>query len=237
MKPLENPSVQRSDKGRTKLTSRDAWTLQQVGEQGAIRLDQLRGLLGQMPQRATHETGLLRLTTVRRIVGRWEALGLAKSKLVFARQPAWVYLTHKGLREFNLPYREVSPSAALAMHYYWVNQVYFWVRRQYSDDRWISERRLRKEREGPAIANKHIPDAEIHRYDRNGELTVIAVEVELTIKERQRSLAIMQELAASYDGIWYFTNDVTDASVKRTLAQLDEEVSSHFRIRDLTKLP
>lgn len=234
MTQLAQDGASRSDKGTIKLLSRDALVLAQIGEQGAVRLDQLRCLFGALSQRLTQEPGMVSLTTARRIVERLKAKGLVRYKLIFSREQPWVWLTSKGLRELGLPYREVAPTAALTNHYYWVNQVYLWVRQHYPNDQWVSERRLRKDREGTASESKHLPDAELHRYDVHGELTIISIEVELTIKEKQRALRIMQELGDSYDGIWYFTNAVTATSVKRTLTQLDEEVRTRFRIRDLT---
>ncbi len=231
------PRIQRRDKGRTKLLWRDVWGQTQVGELGAMRLDQLQVRLGQLPQRATRDPGLLGMSTTRRVVGRWESAGFARCKVLLSGEPPWVWLTNKGLRELELPYREVQPSVVMLNHYYWVNHVNFWFSQNYPYDQWISERRLRKEVEQTRQAHKHIPDAEIQRYDEGGDQTTIAVEVELTVKERKRSLSIMQELAQNYDGVWYFTNAVTDAAVRRALSQFDEEVSEHFRIRSLTELP
>jgi hypothetical protein len=159
-----------------------------------------------------------------------------KDKLILAREPVWVYLSHKGLHELGLPFREQTPTVALASHYYWTNHVRLWVEKQYPNDVWVSERLLMRETKNTSKRPPHIPDGEVHRIDEDGESTVIAVEVELTVKARQRSIAIMHDLATRYDGIWYFTNAATHDTVLRTITSLDKEVSHLFRVRNLTVL-
>src|SRR3712207_3703396 len=97
---INNPAptrIQRSDKGRITLTSRDLSVLPWIGEQYSARLDQVAWLLGREAQRATQQPGLVGTTTAQRVVRRWQAAGVVKSKYLIAREPPWVYLTRKGL--------------------------------------------------------------------------------------------------------------------------------------------
>jgi hypothetical protein len=226
--------IQRSDKGRVLLTPRDLVTLPWIAEQYTARLDQIGRLLGREAQRTTQQAGVVQITTANRVLRRWLAAGLVKSKYVMAREPPWVYLTTRGLHELGLPYRVYTPTAVMINHHYWTNQVRLWVEHEYPTDRWISERTLLKQREGTDEKSRHLVDGEIQRFDEDGDETVIAVEVELTVKAAQRSQAIMEELAEAYDGIWYFTNAASHDAVCRTINTLSKEVRQRFRVRDLT---
>ena len=235
MKISSDQRVVRSDKGRITFTPRDLFVQTWCGEQYAIRLDQLKRLLGQDAQRPTQEPGKVGTSTAQRVVRRWVTAGVVQSKYLIAREPPWIFLTSKGLRELQLPFRPYTPTVAMANHHYWINQVRLWVEQQYPADRWVSERWLLKEREGTAANPLHVVDGEIHRSGIDDDETIIAVEVELTIKGAQRSRRIMQELAERYDGIWYFTNAITHDAVCRTINSLSEEVRKLFRVRDLTQ--
>jgi hypothetical protein len=228
--------AQRSDKGRITLTPRDLAVLPWIGEQYAARLDQVAQLLGRVAERPTQKEGIVQITTAQRVLRRWQALGVVQSRYIIAREPPWIYLSGKGLHELGLPFRFYTPTAALTAHRYWTNHVRLWVERHYPSDRWISERVLSKARENTADAAQHLVDAEIHRSDAEGEPIVIAVEVELTVKEAGRSESIMRELAERYDGIWYFTTAATHDAVERTIERLGEEVKARFRIRNLSTL-
>lgn len=227
---------QRRDKGRITLTYRDVAVLTWIGEQYAVRLDHIQWLLGRDARRSTQQTGFVQRTTAQRVVRRWLAAGMVRSNYLLAGQPPWIFLTRKALHELGLPMRSYTPTVALANHFYWTNHVRLWVERHYPSDDWLSERALSKARETTAANTQHLVDAEIYRTDAGGESIVIAVEVELTVKEARRSRTIMQELAERYDGIWYFTNAATDEAVKRTVASLGQEVCARFRIRNLNSL-
>ena len=57
---------QRSDKGTTKLSPRDIRCLRWIGEQYAIRFDQLQVLVGEEPGAETKEAGKVAYSTVLR---------------------------------------------------------------------------------------------------------------------------------------------------------------------------
>lgn len=228
--------AQRSDKGRITLTPRDLAVLHWIGEQYAARLDHVAHLLGRAAERPTQTKGTVQMTTAQRVLRRWQALGLVQSRYIIAREPPWVYLTNKGLHELGLPFRHFTPTAALTAHRYWTNHVRLWVERHYPSDDWLSERALSKARENTAAKKQHLVDAEIYRTDADGEQIVIAVEVELTVKEAGRAQAIIRELAECYDGIWYFTTAATHTVVERRIQRLGEEVSARFRVRNLSSL-
>ncbi len=61
---------QRSDKGKVTITPRDEAVLCWIGEQYAVRLDQLQVLLGRDAQGQTQSEDLVSADTARRVCGR-----------------------------------------------------------------------------------------------------------------------------------------------------------------------
>ena len=60
----------RRDAGEIRLTDRDLWALRWIGEQYAVRMDQLARLLGSQPGGETSVEGTLSERRTRRTVGR-----------------------------------------------------------------------------------------------------------------------------------------------------------------------
>lgn len=183
----------RADKGIVRLTDRDFASLRWVGEQYAIRMDQLAFLLGR-PASAVSDS------TARGVVSRWVRGRLAEYRKLIAGEPGFVWLTRRGLRHIDLPFKPWEPSAAVLNHIYWVNQVRFSVENRHEGSKWRSERELRQGSGMQTFDNGgHIVDAEAMLNE-----AVVAVEVELTSKSSARRTSIMAELAKRYATVWYF---------------------------------
>jgi len=217
---------ERRDKGRFLLTERDALALRWIGEQYAIRLDQLQQVLGRQAQRPTLVPGRVSAATALRVVERWRKAGYAGSDKFRLKEPAWVWLTRRGLSSLGLAYRYWEPGLATLDHVFWVNQVRLHVERRRGDEAvWVSERTLKLER---GDQDSHLADAEVIIEDRT-----IAVEVELTPKKPSDIAAVVSELAGAYKTIWYFTSARARASVERAVAGLPEDLRRRFRSYDL----
>lgn len=206
----------RADKGVVRLTDRDIASLRWVGEQYATRFDQLAYLLGQ-------STAPVSDSTARGVVSRWVRAGLAESKKLIAGKPGFVWLTRKGLRQVDLPYKPWEPSIGILNHVYWVNQVRSSVEVRHAGAKWIPERELRQ---GAAMQTF---DAKVHVAD--GELCLdrgtVAIEVELSPKSVPRRKAIMSHLASRYTTVWYFA----PTDVARLLEAVRSQISGGDRIR------
>lgn len=74
----------RQDKGQMRWTECDLAVLRWIGEQYAIRMDQLQGRLGQLASEPTQEPDVLGIETTRKLVQRWMGAGLG---LVDAKGP------------------------------------------------------------------------------------------------------------------------------------------------------
>ena len=209
---------ERSDKGSIKITERDLAILRFVGEQYAVRADQLARLLKRPAP------GTLSESATRAVIARWEKAGLTQSKKVVADEPRFVWLTRKGLDEVGLAFKPWSPTAASLAHIFWTNQVRMHTEERHPDSSWRSERELRKGRVMQSISTteRHEVDAEIVLAQGT-----VAVEVELSAKSVERRRSIMSEVAGRYATVWYFAAP----QVQGLLEETRQSVAGSDRVR------
>lgn len=169
------------------------------------------------------EDGMLHIRNVQRIIKRWETLGYVKHRKFLAREPGWVWLTQKGLRDMDLEYRLYTPSPATLRHLHLINELRIRLENRYGEQMsWVGERDLRLEFEQLSERERkqrHMVDAEL---TLDGEL--IGIEVELTQKSNRRVEAIIRRLAIQYPAIWYFVNDQTEPVIKRAITQHEKQI-------------
>lgn len=222
----------RSDKDQIRLNARDLRVLPWIGQQYAVRMDQLRRILGRLSEQETQEPGQLTEQTAERVVRRWLKDGLAERRKYLHREPAWVWLSRRGLEQMGLErYRVLEPKVALLNHYYWVNQVRLYVEGRRDEAAWRSERELRQPGGGRVVQTSqgsHYADAEVELPN-----TIAAVEVELTVKKRERLREIVLGLADVYGTVWYFTNRETRPVVTEVCEALPETLRRRIRIYNL----
>jgi hypothetical protein len=185
----------RRDAGLVKATERDLELLRFAGEQYALTLPQLAGLMG----RSEHAARWLR--------DRWERAGWARGAALVVGRPVLVWPTRAGMRLAGLEFRAWRPNPGAVAHIVAVNDVRTHIENRRPGAVWVCERELLRER---ASANGHVADALVVVGDREA-----AVEVELTQKSRRRAEAIMRELTSRHDSVWYFTTDTTRRTVER----------------------
>jgi hypothetical protein len=204
---------ERSDKGSIKITERDLSVLRFIGEQYAVRADQLARLLKRPDDGALSESG------TRAVLTRWEKAGLSASRKVTADEPKFIWLTRKGLDEVGLAFKPWTPTAVSLAHIFWANQVRMHTEARHPACSWRPERELRKGRGMQTISasQNHEVDAEIHLPEG-----VVAVEVELTAKSVERRRAIMAEVAARYATVWYFAPPNVAALLEETAGSIAE---------------
>lgn len=229
----ENESIEkadarqrRADKGTPRLTNRDLVTLTWIGEQYTVRFDTIQKLLGRLAGEGTyevHEEGKIAERNVRRVIHRWEILGLAKTQKILFDEPSWVWLTSKGLRDMGFSYRLYTPSPVSLNHFHLINELRFRLEDRYGERiTWKSERALRAELEDFSAEERkrhHLTDADVTL-----DGTHIAIEVELTQKSSRRVEGIIRQLAHEYPAIWYFVNNTTESVVKRSMGQYEKKI-------------
>jgi len=218
---------ERSDKGRVQLTDRDQWALRWVAQQYAVRLDQVQNLLGREAGRGAKEEGMISENAARLVVNRWKRAKLAEYRKITVEDPGWVWMTAHGLQEFALPYKMYEPSLAKLDHLFHVNEVRLMLEDERLGGTWRSERAMRA---GMTYTKgdtfPHLPDAVLTTAEGP-----IAIEVELTPKKPADLLAIVQELAQTYDQVWYFTTDETHNGLLAAKRRLEQEVAERVVVR------
>ncbi len=221
---------QRSDKGKVTITPRDEAVLRWIGEQYAVRLDQLQVLLGRRAQGQTQVQDLVSADTARRVCGRWAKAGWIVRKRVFHREPEWVWLTPSGMRVAGLEYRALEPSVTLLKHTYQVSRIRLNVEERHgAAATWRSERALKPVRQRNVEA--HYADAEVEIRERT-----IGLEIERTAKGPIALRTILAGLVREYRTVWYFVAPKALSGVRRAVEALPDESRHRVKLYDLETL-
>ena len=174
------------------MTERDVFALRWIGQQYAVRLDQLQHLLGQRPGHGAVHEGVISESATRDVVTRWRKAGWVCMERLRANQPPWIWLTRKGIHKVDLSYiyQDLhSLNTQEREHLYAINEVRLQDGDVEEGSVWISERTLLqgvsrvKAKELP-----HRPDAVLYE---DGE--IIAIEVELS----RKSIALLSNILVS----------------------------------------
>ncbi len=207
-----------------RYTPEDRQMLRWLGEQGGAQFVQMQRLgarCSTAPERLVNPA-LLSIQRMRKKKDKWLKVGFIAYKTFLANEKGWLWLTRLGMEFVGLgDLRYFEPRLESLHHLYYVNQARLYIEQQRPEDIWKSERLLRFEQSAfsPGKKAPHIPDALLQKP--NGE--IIAVEVELTLKKRERLLAILKELTTTYHRTWYFVAQSAWATLEACLAQLPEQ--------------
>jgi DNA-binding MarR family transcriptional regulator len=182
----------------SKPTAADLQLVAWLAEQYGAHRDQLARLLCCNP------------ATLGLKIKRLRQRGFVESWRIFADQPSWVTPTARGLRACGSPYTVWKPRLDLIRHVAAVNEVRLHVEWRDRDAQWVCERELDRDRGG---RSQHLPDALVLTEGRR-----VAIEVELSVKDRRRLERILDELVASHDAVLYFCTPATER-VLGSLAQ------------------
>ena len=186
---------------RIMLTERDSRLLTVVGEQYALTAGQLARLLGRTEAHAVY------------LRDRWVRAGWARCARLTYVLPSLIWLTAEGSAVSASPYRPWRPKVALALHIEAVTNVRLVLAHELELGGWLCERALRHAAPARA-ARQHLPDGLLETGAGR-----VAIEVELTPKRRDRTAAIMQELALEHDQVWYFAAGQTRRLLDRLAAE------------------
>ena len=200
------------------LTQRDLDALKWIGEQFAVRVDQLPRVLGQDGAEVSRRT-------CRGVLERWTSADFVIRRKVLANEPGWIWLTRHGSNAAALPYKLWVPKFGNLSHVFWVNEVRIRTALKHPDVLWTCERSIRKEQ----TRGLHVPDAELV----TSEGQRVAVEVELTQKSAARASAIARELASRYPTIWFFVESRVKRTIDRAIGELPEPDQKKFRLYPL----
>ena len=217
----------RSDTG-TRLTERDLLALRLIGEQYALRFDQLQTLLGHHAKAHTKHAGMLSASATKHALDRWQHAGLVQSKKLLADLPAFCWLTREGLYAASLPFHSLEPSPTQLHHIGWVAQARLHFASQHPEWSWTSERWLRVQLDQKGKSLK-LPDALLHLPDDRR----IALEVELTHKNATTLEQIIKDRVLVYDHTWYFATTRAQTALHTAIDQLDDHDQQRVTIYPL----
>lgn len=148
--------------------------------------------------------------------------GMVKHVMVLPDLPGVYFLTVKAVRLINtdLPLITYVPINHYS-HCIEVLRVYLKIREKHPDATWITERRLIRQKYDDMAGNKeHLPDGVLIMSDEKR----IAIEVELTLKARDRLLNILTdyEVDKTIHEVWYFCSPRVLPSLREIAANLSK---------------
>ena len=176
----------RRDRGTYQVSERDVELLRLIAEQYTVTLEQLARMIGR-----SHRTA-------RGLRDRWCNAGWTQSAKLAVHLPPFVWLTSRGRRVADSPYRTWQPNHGLATHIEAVTDLRLLLEHQLRLGTWECERSLAQTWPSRSASRPHLPDAVLYCDQR------IAIEVELTLKSRARLATIIEQLSWDYDSVWYF---------------------------------
>lgn len=220
------PRRARSDKGTILLTGRDWDVLSWIAEQYAVRFDHVCLLLGQQAGDGAKAPDHISDNAARQVIARWQRGGWASARKLLVGEPAWVWVTVKGLHELGYDFKPYAPTLARIDHLHSINEVRLMLEREYPDASWTSERQIRAKRSYEKGASlPHLPDGEVRRAQQT-----IAIEVELTPKKRSDVRLILIDLLRSYHAVWYFASQSAESVVVAARKELEPQLSERIAI-------
>ena len=200
-----------------RLTERDVEYISWIAEQQAVRLDTLL-LLFQVRGKD------IDLRALRRLVERWQKLGLIQKQRMMANAPSIIWPTAEGMRVANLPLRRgdrmYTPSFSSVHHTVATARVRIEYERRGWE--WTCERDLRHE-----FGASHLADG-LASVDTQR----ILVEVERTQKESSRLKNIMMAnlRTKNITGCHYWTTDALYPVIQSHINMLEDDLKSKMQI-------
>jgi hypothetical protein len=128
---------------------------------------------------------------------RWQRAGWVEGRQLLVGAPVFVWLTRDGARLADSPHKPWKPNPGALAHIAALSDVRLWLVGRRPDAEWVSERALLREHRGRGRAN--LPDALVRAEGQE-----VPVEVELTLKKRERLDAIISGHLAAHPAVWYF---------------------------------
>lgn len=169
-------------------TQRDLAVLPVIAEQCVVTQPQLAQLIDRTEY------------TARWLRRRWQRAGWVEGRVLLVGEPVFMWLTSRGQLACGVDFKPWRPQAVGRLaHLVAVTDVRLHVEGRRPEAVWISERMIARRDFEAGERRTHLPDAEVLIGDQR-----VAVEVELTQKERRRTESIVAELSWRYDAVWYF---------------------------------
>ncbi len=200
------PRKRRKDAGQPRWEDRDYYILQWIGQQGIIRYDQLRRLLGRESPEKHAWDAVLSPSATDNAITRWEAKRLVNSAHLVPKEPKYYWLSTAGFQFVELDLPHYSPKRLDLPYLLVCNQIRLYIEQLNRTDEqefgdfeyctWIAQRELQQ---SDPERKLHVPAAQFVTQTR-GQL---AIEV---VRTQEGAEAIMRAHATNtvYNEVWYF---------------------------------
>lgn len=207
--PQQNrPRRQRKDAGQPRWEDRDYYVLQWIGQQGIIRYDQLRRLLGRESPEKHDWNAVLSPSATDNAITRWEAKRLVNSAHIVPKEPKYFWLSTVGLQFAQLDLPHYSPKRRELPLLLACNQVRLYIEllnrrdeQEFGDVEhctWIAQRELQQR---DPEHKMHLPVAQFNTQARGR----LAFEV-ITSQEDVEPIMRVYAQSNAFNEIWYFAH-------------------------------
>ncbi len=205
--PQEPPRKRRKDAGQPRWGDRDYYVLPWIGQQGVIRFDQLRCLLGRESPDLDDWEAVLSESATRNAIDRWESRHLVNSAHLVPKEPKYYWLSNAGLQFVELDLSYYRPKRQEVPLLFACNQVRLYVellarrdQQEFGDHwdcAWISMRQIAHRNPETTL---HLPMAQF-RTPKRGTL---ALELVRTPSEDPEPVMRSYMKGLGYSEVWYF---------------------------------
>ncbi len=202
-KPPRRP---RKDAGQPRYEDRDYYVLQWIGQQGIIRYDQLRRLLGRESPEKYDWNAVLSPSATDNAISRWEAKRLVNAAHIVPKEPKYYWLSTVGFQFVEMDLPHYSPKRLDLPYLLACNQVRLYIEllnrldeQEFGDFErctWRSQRELQNQDPEQTL---HIPAAQFATQTRG----LLAIEV-VTAQEGVEPIMRAYARSTEYSEIWYF---------------------------------
>ena len=213
----------RKDAGQPRWEDRDYYVLQWIGQQGLIRFDQLRRLLGRESDDLDEWEALLSESATRNAIDRWEAGRLVNSAHIVPKEPKYYWLSNAGFQFVELDLPHYRPKRQEVPWLFACNQVRLYMELlarldeqefgDYSKCAWISARRLAQRHPETKL---HLPIAQFETPKRG----ILAIELVQELTPDTEPVMRSYTKGLGYSEVWYFAPSVVLPELEHMREQL-----------------
>lgn len=200
---------------------RDLSFLTLLMQQRAIRLDHVSDFVAQIEATANNTYKANTKSTAHNLVERLQREGLLHLQRFGKSQPAWIWLTQKGLHALGNASSWKRPSRRTLPLLYAANTVRLQLTAHHPQGTWISQQQLKSAEAEQSFS--HLPTAEL--LTDTGERMAIHVVFRLTGTDKQIATRMCQQLerktssgTARYTALWYYAPN--DAATRLRSARI-----------------
>ena len=221
--PQKPQRKRRKDAGQPRWEARDYYVLEWIGQQGIIRFDQLRRLLGRESEDLDDWRAVLSESATRNAIDRWEVKHLVNSAHIVPNEPNYYWLSNAGFQFVELDLPHYRPKRQEVPWLFACNQVRLYVELlarldaqefgNHWDCAWLSARRLAQRNPETKL---HLPIAHFQTPKRG----TLAIELVQELPPDTEPVMRSYTEGLGFSEIWYFAPSAVLPELERIREQL-----------------